>query len=440
MKKNSFYTLAGIALTAMSFTACNDYDAAAIDYEDVELTPSSTTAEAPKLEDDWQLKQVINIGQHDDNVFVYQDNLYNNLFARTLGWTGGEVQSSVKMPDGSVVFVVRDSYFGTVDADTRARTSGNLVKNALLQLTTDNGTLSQPSSNDLYCLNNYVQTTDPTGEKYYYGEPLMKHTSSTYHYWPGVACAYNGKLQVQWTAYRSSLGRRDVTSIATYTTNGKPADAGYLQQESLSETIFKNYIAYDDCLWQDEDGHNYMYCAYPLSGINGVLVARTATHDLTSEWEYCILDTNGEISWTKNIPTATATTASDEALRSNMLEQNAACQHPQVMKKGDYYYLIGQSYQNLNDVRIWRSETPYGPFKDVKTLFVVPETVNKLGNQYYNTLTRVVLHPSLSRDGELVLSTAQTAPATDDNFTYKGSADYVKPNFYRIYNWESLFE
>ncbi len=440
MKKNNLYTFACIAFAAMSLTACNDYNTAAIDYEEVDVEPSKTTAKAPELKDDWQMKQVINIGQHDDNVFVYRDNLLNGVFSRTLGWTGGEIQSSVKMSDGSLAFIVRDNYFGVVNADTRARTSGNFVRNGILMLTTDNGTLSEPSSKDLYCLNNCVQTTDPEAENYYYGEPIMKHTSSTYHYWPGVACAYNGKLQVQWTAYRSSLGRRDVSNICTYSTHGKPADSGYLQEESRLDPLFKNYIAYDDCLWQDEDGHNYMYCSYLLSGINGVLVARTATHDLTSEWEYCILDTNGEITWTKNIPTATATTACDEALRSNMLEQNAGCQHPQVMKKGDYYYLVGQSYQNQNDVRIWRSKTPYGPFKDVKTLFVVPETVNKPGNQFYNTLTRVVLHPALSRDGELVMSTAQTAPATDDNFTYKGSADYVKPNFYRVYNWESLFE
>ncbi len=440
MEKNKLYALAGIALAAMSLVACNDYDTAAIGYEEVEVTPSNTTAEEPELAGNWQLKKIINIGQHDDNVFVYRDNLLNSVFSQTLGWNGGEIQSSVKMSDGSLAFIVRDSYFGTVDGKTRARTDGNFVRNAILVLTTDNGTLSEPSAKDLYCLNNYMQTTNPDDPNYYYGEPLKKHTSSTYHYWPGVACTYNGKLQVQWTAFRSSLGRRDNSSVYTYTTNGKPSDNGYLQEESSLDPLFKNYIAYDDCLWQDEDGHNYMYCSYLLSGINGVLVARTATHDLASEWEYCIIDTNGEITWTKNIPTATATTASDEALRSNMLEQNAGCQHPQVMKKGDYYYLIGQSYQNQNDVRIWRSKTPYGPFKDVKHLFVVPETVSKLGNQYYNTLTRVVLHPSLSRNGELVMSTAQTAPTTDDNYNYTGSADYVKPNFYRIYNWESLFE
>lgn len=440
MKKNNFYSIIGIALAAASFTACNDYDVASIDYEEVVPAPSKSTAEEPKLDNSWQLKEVLNIGQHNDNVFVYQDNLYNNLFTRTLGWNGGEIESSMKMPDGSVVFVVRDSYFGTADAKTRARLSANMVRNGLLILTNDNGTLSQPSEKDLYSLNSYVQTDDPNADSYYYGVPLVTHSRSTYHYWPGVACVNNGKIQVQWVSYRTSLKRKDNCAVYTYTISGKPSDAGCLQEEAKVDPLFANYIAYDDCLWQDDDGHNYMYCAYPLSGINGVLVARTATHDLTSEWEYCIRNTDGQISWTKQIPTATATTASDEALRSNMLAQNEGCQHPQVIKQGKYYYLIGQSYPNLTKVRIWRSETPYGPFTGAKTLFVVPETMNKIGNQYYDVLNRVVVHPALSRSGELVLSTAQTAPADDDNFTYQGSADYVRPNFFRIYNWESLFK
>ncbi len=430
----------GMTAIALSLTGCNDYDAQVIDYEDVEITPSQTTATPPELDSKWNLKEIINSGQHDANVFVYKDNLYNSIFSRTLGWTGGDVQSSMLMPDGKVVFVVRDSYFGTVEASDRTRTDANLVRNGMIILTNEKGTISEPSADDLYSLNNYVQTTDPEAAEYYHGVPFMTHSQSSRHYWPGVSCVYNGKIQVQWVAYRTALKRRDNCCIATYTTNGKPGDANYLTEESKKDEFFKNYIAYDDYLWQDADGHNYMYCAYQLTGINGVLVARTATHDLSSEWEYCIRDTNGEVSWTKTIPGASATTASDEALRSNMLANNAACQNPQVIKHGEYYYLIGQSYSNLSDVRIWRSKTAYGPFDEVKSLFVVPKSVDKIGNQYYNTLTRVALHPSLSRSGELVFSTSQTAPADEDNFTYPGSADYVRPYFFRVYNWESLFD
>ena len=429
-----------IALAAFSLSSCNDYQSAAIGYEEVPTTPSETTAEHPKLESSWLLNEVINVGQHNANVFVYSDNLFNNLFARTLGWNGGEVQASFMLPGKGLVFVVRGCYFGTVNASTRARVSGNEVRNGLLLLTENHGSLSEPSSEDLYSLNEYVQTTDPDAEGYYEGVPLLTHSSSTRHYWPGVAAAYDGKIQVQWVSYRSTLGRRETASIYSYSTNGKPGDAGYLQVAEQQDEKFSNLIAYDDCLWQDDDGHNYMYCAYQLTGVNGVLVARSNTHDLMSEWEYCVVNTAGQAEWVSEIPTASATGASDEALRSNRLQNNAACQHPQVFKKGEYYYLVGQSYSNKLDVRIWRSKNPDGPFENVKTLCVLPSLVNKFGNQAFNELTRVVVHPALSRSGEIVLSTAQTAPVNNDNYTYAGSADFVRPYFFRIYNWEQLFK
>lgn len=429
-----------VAIAVLSLTSCNDYDSAAIGYEEVDVQPSKTTASAPELKSEWKLKEVINVGQHDDNVFVYQDNLYRSLFTRSLGWNGGDIQASFKVNDGTVAFLYRDGYYGKVDDATRARVNSNLVRNGILMLTSDNGTLSEPSPKDLYSLNDYVQTVDANAADYYNGVPLAASSKSAYHVWPGVACLYNGQIQVQWVSYRTSLGRRDESSIYTYSLNGKPSDSGFLKLKSTLQPLFSNLIGYDDYLWQDDDGHNYIYCTYILSGISGVLVARTATHDLSSEWEYCVRNTDGQIVWTKTIPTATITAAGEVALRSNMLENNGACQHPQVIKKGSFYYLIGQSYPNLADVRIWRSATPYGPFEDAKSLFVVPESVTKKGNVYYNELSRVVLHPALSRSGELVFSTVQTAPTDKENFDYPGSADYVTPMFYRVYNWESLFE
>lgn len=438
MNKNASRQLFAAALAVLALGSCNDYESTAIDYEQTENAPHSTTATRPTLESAWQLKEVINSGQHNDNVFVYQDNLFNSLFTRTLGWNGGEVQSSVMVPGKGLAFVVRDGFYGSVDASTRARISGNEVRNGLVILTEEHGTLSQPSAEDLHSLNDFVQTDNSSAEDYYNGVPLMKPTNSTLHIWPGIANCYNGKLQMQFTTYRTSLGRRQATDIATYSISN-PGQNGALTEEDIKTAFFTNLIAYDDCLWQDEDGHNYLYCSYLLTGISGVLVARTTTHDLTSPWEFCVTGTDGQMTWTPDMPTATATNASDEALRSNRLEDYGACQHPQVFKKGEWYYLVGQTYSNKLDVRIWRSKTPWGPFQDVKALCVLPGSVDKQGNKYYNELTRVVVHPALSRNGEIVISTAQTAPNKNDNYTYPGSADYVRPYFYRIYNWEQLF-
>ena len=50
------------------------------------------------------------------------------------------------------------------------------------------------------------------------------------------------------------------------------------------------------------------------------------------------------------------------------------------------------------------------------------------------------LHPHLSRNGELVFSTNTDPKFLDEHFNAVGSADYYRPYFYRVYNWERVYE
>lgn len=434
---NYFLKFLVLVLSLDLFVSCNDYESAAIGYDDV-VEDSVVFFKEPVIDASWQLTPVMNVGQNSDNIFLYCDELYNALFSRTLGWNGGDVLSSASLSGNRILWLARDSYFGVVDAATRARLStNNTVRNSLLLQTSAHGTIGNPASEDLKELNSLVQTTDPSADDYYQGENLATPESTKSYLAPALASEKDGKIQVLYGCYKTSNSRREATYLATYTISND----GTLKEESLQPNLMQNMIGYDNCLLRDDDGHNYIYCTYQLSGINGVLVARTSTYDLASTWEYCVRNIDGDIVWTTTAPTtATGLNADEVAMRSSMLTNNGACQHPQVLKRGEYYYLVGQAYQNKQDVFIWRSTTPYGPFTDVKTLCVIPSRLEKKGPQTYNTLTRVTLHNALSREGELVLSTSQTAPATADNYTYPGSADYVRPYFYRVYNWESLWD
>lgn len=426
MKKQLFGTLSLSLLFVLA--GCNDYDMPVVPYETPE-EDSLGWAEAPTVDPAWQLTPVTNVGQNDDNVFLYRDDLYNALFTCNLGWNGGDVVSSTSLADGNTLWLVRDSYFGTVNADSRARKQGGSTVRSSLLL--------QTSPTRLVNLGGYIQTTDPEADGYYQGLTIGEAASTKSYLVPALAAQDSEGVKVLFGCYKSSNSRREASYLNTYayTTEGTLTTLAQ-QPERLT-----NMIGYDDCLWKDDDGHNYILCNYLLSGISGVLVARTATHDLNSTWEYWVRTTTGTLEWTTTAPTVSSgTTANEVALRSSMLANNGACQHPQLFKQGDWYYLVGQAYQNGQEVLIWRSQTPHGPFSDVRTLCVVPSQVEKKGSRSYNALTRVILHTHLSREGEIVFSTAQTAPNTADNYTYPGSADFVRPWFYRVYNWQSLWD
>ena len=51
----------------------------------------------------------------------------------------------------------------------------------------------------------------------------------------------------------------------------------------------------------------------------------------------------------------------------------------------------------------------------------------------------VNIHPALSRTGELVFSTNTDCSSFWDNFNAPGSADFYRPYFYRVFNWESVY-
>ena len=426
MKKH-IYVLLALPLL-MLCAGCNDYDMPVVPYETIE-EDSLGWATEPVLDASWQLTPVTNIGQNDDDIFLYKDGIYNALFTRTLGWTGGDVVFSTSLSDGNTLWLVRDSYFGTVDAETRARTEGSSTVRSSLLL--------QTSATELVNLGGYVQTTDPDADDYYQGISVGEAATTKSYLVPALATEGADGLQVLFGCYKSTNSRREASYLNTYSYGTD----GTLHTVAEQPAMLSNMIGYDDCLWRDEDGHNYILCNYLLSGISGVLVARTSTYDLSSPWEYCVRSTQGTLEWTATAPTVSSgTTANEVALRSSMLANNGACQHPQLFRQGDWYYVVGQSYQNGQDVLIWRSQTPYGPYTDVRTLCVVPSRVDKQGSRSYNALTRVVLHMHLSREGEIVFSTAQTAAYTADNYTYPGSADFVRPWFYRVYNWQSLWD
>ena len=86
--------------------------------------------------------------------------------------------------------------------------------------------------------------------------------------------------------------------------------------------------------------------------------------------------------------------------------------HAWVFKKGDTYYMIGQSIWFGRDVLMFRSKHPYGPFVDQKTLFTLPEFLDKIGEQRYQHVYMVNIHPLCHVRVSWYSLQTQTVPAS----------------------------
>ena len=226
------------------------------------------------------------------------------------------------------------------------------------------------------------------------------------------------------------------TALATYSLEGEPGDESYLKLESVDHDFMpSNPYAYGSTLWEDEDGHIYLYS----SAGNGQwlgnvpIVARTVTSELGGEWEYYVPDASGNLAWQREYPTE------EQVQKSGIAPGQGSFTLPWVFKKGNTYYMCCQTFPFGREMAIMTSDNPWGPFKNKKMLMKFPNPLDDLQRGEYRFLYMLNLHPALSREGELVISTNTDTNDFWDNFNSMGSADWYRPFFYRVYGWENLF-
>ena len=410
----------------------------------------------PDIKPEWDLELMPDATRSGAAV-AYKDWKYNKLFTRIRGWNGGDGVLTVGLPDGSVFWTFNDSFYGRVNAADRSRGDCNFPRNSVMLQKATDGVLGE-TEDDLIWLADYVNWTDPSAERYFHCRTHLRHPDGEKTvdeilagdidqdrvYWSGDGTIYDGKLQMMWMGTASKELRALGTSLATYRLDGTipegyylddipdylPKKGNYLYREKVTHQINDNAVSYGSTLCEADDGHTYLY------GTNGygVLVARTATHDLYSKWQYYVRPEEGsDFVWQDEYPTA------EQMERSQIMENNYACSMPWVFKDGDYYYMTAQGPYFAREVYIYRSKTPYGPFGEKRLLFVLPGQLDKLGPTAYHWLYMVNLHPALSRAGELVFTTNSDPDDFWKNFNDPGSADYYRPFFYRVFDWKSLF-
>ena len=388
---------------------------------------------------------------------AYKDKKYDQLFTRTRGWNGGDGVFTVALPNGDVLWTFNDSFYGVVNSSTRARGSNSFPRNSLMvQRAADGVPGENPRS--LTWLADYVNWTDASKDRYFHCRTHLRHPGGEKTddeiaagdidqdlvYWSGDGTIVDGKLQLLWFGTQSKELRNLGTTIATYSLEGNvpegyylkglpdylPHEGDYLYLEKVSHQVNDNVVSYGSTLWEDEDGHLYLYAT---DGYRP-LVARTERHDLYSKWTYYVKDSQGTGTWQDDYPTK------EQMERSSvMLDDGHQGSMPWVFKEGDWYYMTMQAPFFSRDVYIYRSEHPWGPFTDRRLLFTLPDKIDKKGDQRYHWLYMVNLHQSLSREGELVFSTNTDPDDFWKNFNDEGSADYYRPYFYRVFNWKSLY-
>ncbi len=409
------------------------------------------------MPEEWQLEAMPNATQS-GTARAFKDLKYNKLFTRTRGWNGGDGVLTVGLPNGDVFWTFNDSFYGIVYERNRARGSCSFPRNSVMVQKAHDGVLGE-TDQDLVWLADYVNWTQPNRDRYFHARTHLRHPGGEKTdaeiaagdidqgkvYWSGDGTVYNGKLQMIWVGVESAELLNLDASLATYSLDGRepegyylstipdylPHEGDYLYRESHTPDKQTGPCAYGSTLFEDEDGHTYLYAVENM----GTVVARSQTHDLYSPWQYYVKDKDGNWAWQDQYPDEEA------RRRSNIMASSGyAVMLPWIFKEGDWYFMTSQAPIFSPDVYIYRSKSPYGPFTDRRLLFRLPDHLDKMGPQQYHWLYMVNLHPALSRQGELVFSTNSDPADFWDNFNATGSADYYRPFFYRVFDWQLVYD
>lgn len=303
--------------------------------------------------------------------------------------TEGDGMYSIYLGDGRSMFLMGDSYTGTVSGGKRV--SGNhMYRNTY--------SIYNHSTNGSYAL------CDMNGSNTSAAVPEGVTDEGSRWYWPGHGFVVGDNLYVfQFLMYRGEGAEGwnfvyDRTDILQYSLPdigihperiASAPVSGKAPVEASPQTPIIHYgaAALNDI---ESTGYLYIYAQTDiengLSPVTEVYVARTKENTLYSAWEFW----NGT-SWVSDEKAASALQGLDSVPVSSQFN---------VFRLGDKYVLLAQNKAwNSGEIYTFTSSSPNGPWGNRKLIYKIPDLQNK--NWYtYNAMA----HPQFEKDGMILIS------------------------------------
>ncbi|WP_316846256.1 DUF5005 domain-containing protein [Pedobacter psychrodurus] len=357
------------------------------------------------------LKLIPNTGNWDAKVKAYQDLAYDNFLTCYTGWNGGDGCFSLKMPDGNIFWSFQDSFYGIVEANrNRDPAKNTFVRNAAFM---QEGSLPTSAKQQLNPL-------DGAGKgKTWITVPGAADGDKDL-YWPGPAQIVNGEAQM----LLDRLKLDGSGNLYHYATEIGVFSLPDMKLKRIYQNAYIGAFSFDSSLFNCSDGYSYIYNS-KSTGICGakIFVARVANHDLTSPWQY----------YTKTGWVTTAPTNEDDFV--TIAENNASM--PTVFEENGKTYMVSQGTCLGLTIDLWEGTSPLGPFINKRTIYKIPDRYSGSSGQNPEFLTyNSFVHPSLSKDGELVITYNINPVGFGNNFNAPGTADNYRPHVVRLYNWK----
>ena len=306
------------------------------------------------------------------------------------GVTAGDGMYSIALPDGRSIFLMGDSYTGKVTAGARS-TGDHMFRNTYQVY--DKGKV----------------TAITTGSDHSAAVPA-DYPDERRWYWPGHGFVAGNTLYIfQLLMYQGGDGmwgfRYQETHVLEYSLPDIKLIRDYkVPYNGTTEAVY-GAAALNDGDWI------YIYAQHEVanSWVSQALCARAKLSELGTRWEYY----TGK-GWS---------TDSKDAVPMEGLSTIMVSSQFNVFKLRGKYVLLTQ-HKMLGDGRIFTavSDTPYGPWKNLKEIYKTPELARSTWFTY-----NAMAHPQFERDGEILVSFNVNTPDFSEQFS---NVESYRPRFF----------
>ena len=286
--------------------------------------------------------------------------------------TGGDGMYSIALPDGRSIFLMGDSYIGTVTNGQRS-TSDHMYRNTYI----------------LYDHENVSAIYGANGNKNASAAVPPDYPNEEKWYWPGHGFVAGDKLYIFQTLMYQ--GKEGMWGFMYETTHILEYQLPNLELSKTTPIPFNGSTDIHYGMATLKEGETiYIYAQVDITNdmnpISEVLVARATISSLYTNWEYY----TGS-GWSTN-PL--------EAVKLEGLESVAVSSQFNVFKLHDKYVLLTQKKTfKSGEIYTFIADTPYGPWRNKQLVFKTSE--QNIPNLFtYNAMA----HPQFEKDGMVLIS------------------------------------
>ncbi|MBP8824166.1 MAG: DUF5005 domain-containing protein [Flavobacteriales bacterium] len=314
---------------------------------------------------------------------------YNQLFTRYSGWTGGDQGYSISLPDGRVLWLFGDSFFGAVNPDRSRPPGSQFVRNG-------------------YLVQNGAQLTELNPHVNGQWLPVVSPANPAEWYWPGDGFVSGNMLYIFQQRMALTDGGPNGFNFGQTGVDVSLFSLPGLQLQGVQPFNDDPEIDWGTAVMEDGP-FLYIYGTESVPYNKFAHVSRTALNAPFQQMQYW-----DGTNWT-NDPQSTA------RVRSGLSQSFS------LFKHGGKYYLLSQENILGPDIFIWDAVSPVGPFVNKRKLYVTPQPA---GTWTYNALA----HPhTITAQGDLLLCYSINAM---DFWRILDNADLYRPIFLRARGWE----